>query len=105
MKWARFDGNRVIETTEVDPKGRFHHSVRWAIVPDEVTPNSVRDGETWTIYKPAFVTREDYLRDAIKGMENDPGLSAQLARLKAELAEVQARIDAAAIETNQGVSE
>lgn len=97
MKWARFDGNRVIETTEVDPKGRFHHSLRWAVVPADVTPNSVRDGLNWSIVKwdADDFWRVRILQANIAGLQDDASAADRLADYKRELVEVQARIDEA----------
>lgn len=35
-KWARIENNRVMETTDVDPSGRFHPSLVWVQCSDEV---------------------------------------------------------------------
>jgi hypothetical protein len=97
MKWARFDGNRVIETTEIDPKGRFHHSLRWAVVPCDVTPNSVRDGLNWSIvnWDADDHARAQTLRANIEGLQGDASAADRLADYERELAEVQVRIDEA----------
>ena len=107
MKWARFDGDRVIETTDIDPKGRFHHSLRWAVVPCDVTPNSVRDGLNWSIvnWDVDDHARAQTLQANIAGLQGDASAADRLAGYERELAEVQARIEQAAIEINEGVSE
>lgn len=49
-KWARMINNCAVEVTEIDPDGRFHASIVWSPVPDEVTPNStVDENGNWTI--------------------------------------------------------
>jgi len=34
--WARIDGDRVAEITDIDPKGRFHPSIEWVVCSEEV---------------------------------------------------------------------
>ena len=36
-KWARIENNVAVELTTIDPNGRFHPSLVWEIVPDDVT--------------------------------------------------------------------
>ena len=54
MNWARIENNVAIEVTNIDPSDRFPAHVVWELVPDDVTPNSVRDEDgEWTIAEPA----------------------------------------------------
>lgn len=56
MKWARIENNVVIETTTIDPAGRFHESIIWESVPDYLTENSYRDEDgEWVIVQPAVI--------------------------------------------------
>lgn len=49
-KWARIVNKCAVEITEIDPEGRFHPSIVWELVPDEVTPNSTIDDQGhWSI--------------------------------------------------------
>lgn len=43
MKWARLDGEKVLETTEIDPTGRFHPSIVWTQVSDDVISDDQRE--------------------------------------------------------------
>lgn len=43
MKWARLDGEKVLETTETDPTGRFHPSIVWVQVDDDVISDDQRE--------------------------------------------------------------
>ena len=97
MKWARFNGNQVIETTEIDPTGRFHPSLIWAAVPCDVTPNSTRDGEHWQIANNDLTdeARAQTLQAHIAGLQGDASAADRLADYERELAEVQARIEQA----------
>lgn len=36
MKWARIENDLVVETTEINPEGRFHASLIWVQCPVEV---------------------------------------------------------------------
>ena len=36
MKWARIENNLVMETTDIDPEGRFHESLIWVECPEDV---------------------------------------------------------------------
>lgn len=38
MNWARIDGDRVAEITDIDPEGRFHSSIKWIECSTEVRP-------------------------------------------------------------------
>jgi hypothetical protein len=49
MKWARIINNVAIETTDVDPVGRFSPEIVWEKVSTDITPNSTRNGSVWTI--------------------------------------------------------
>lgn len=49
MKWARIINNTAVEITDVNPAGRFAPEITWEPVPDTVTVNSTRTGETWAI--------------------------------------------------------
>lgn len=46
-KWARINGNRVAEITDIDPDGRFHPSIKWEPVPDDTKPGMVKDGSNY----------------------------------------------------------
>lgn len=101
MKWARFDGNRVIEATEIDPAGRFHASLIWESVPCDVTPNSTRDGDRWNVlnWDVDDQARAQTLQRNIAGLQGDASAADRLADYERELIEVQARIEQAAQET------
>lgn len=45
--WARIDGDRVAEITDIDPAGRFHHSLEWVSAPLDVQPGWTYDGENF----------------------------------------------------------
>lgn len=45
-KWARIKNNKVWETFENDPSGRFPPSVEFRQCPDEVEPNMVYNPDT-----------------------------------------------------------
>lgn len=100
MKWARFNGNRVIETTEIDPAGRFHASLIWESVPCDVTPNSTRDGDRWAIvtWDADDHARAQTLQANIAGLQGDASAADRLADYERELIEVQARIEQARLE-------
>lgn len=36
MMWARIEGDYVAEITDIDPKGRFHESLKWVACDSEV---------------------------------------------------------------------
>lgn len=43
--WARIDGDRVAEITDIDPDGRFHPSLVWVECGAEVQPGWTYDGK------------------------------------------------------------
>jgi hypothetical protein len=100
MKWARLDGNRVIETTEIDPKGRFHPSLIWESVPVDVTPNSIRDGDHWSIvnWDADDQARAQTLQAHIAGLQGDASAADRVADYERELIEVRARIEQARLD-------
>lgn len=48
-KWARLVDGRVVETTDIDPTGRFHESIVWTACGDEVEQNYTFNG---TVFAP-----------------------------------------------------
>ncbi len=96
MKWARFDGNRVIETTDIDPAGRFHGSITWEPVPADVTANSTREGGAWSIVR--IDQSEDetlaFLRQSVAGLSDDPDAQSRLDAYKIELENFELAIQA-----------
>lgn len=100
MKWARLNGNQIIETTDTDPKGRFHPSLIWETVPCDVTPNSTRDGDRWSIvhWDADDQTRAQTLQANIAGLQGDANAADRLADYERELIDVQARIEQARLE-------
>lgn len=97
MKWARLNGNQVIETTEIDPAGRFHASLIWESVPCDVTANSTRDGDRWSIvnWDADDHARAQTLQANIAGLQGDASAADRVADYERELVEVQARIEQA----------
>lgn len=100
MKWARLNGNQVIETTEVDPAGRFHASLIWESVPCDVTPNSTRDGDRWAIvtWDADDYARAQTLQANIAGLQGDASAADRVADYERELIEVRARIEQARLD-------
>lgn len=47
MKWARLENNIVFETIDFDPEGKFHPSIIWQEVPDNVDQHWTTDGANW----------------------------------------------------------
>ena len=96
MKWARLDNDRVIETTDIDPEGRFHPSLMWESVPVDVTPNSTRSGDAWLIvhWDADDHARAQILQANIAGLQGDASAADRIAGYERELVEVQARLDA-----------
>lgn len=43
--WARIDGDRVAEITDIDPAGRFHSSIQWVPCSPDTQPGWHYDGE------------------------------------------------------------
>ena len=103
MKWARLDGNRVIETTDIDPAGRFHPSLIWVPVPVDATPNSTFEAGVWSIvnWDENDAQRLATLQANIEGLEGDRDAIDRLAAYKAELSELSPRVEAAALATLQ----
>jgi len=48
MKWARIKNNVAVEVINFNPRGKFHPSIIWIQVPDEVRQGWTTDGTTWT---------------------------------------------------------
>ena len=51
-KWARIENGRVMETTDLDPEGRFHPSLVWVACADEIDQHYTYDGTTFTAPPP-----------------------------------------------------
>lgn len=47
--WGRIENNAVVETTDIDPSGRFHPSLVWVECPDYVQPGYIYDGNSFTL--------------------------------------------------------
>ncbi len=96
MKWARFDGNRVIETTEIDPAGRFHGSITWEPVPADVMANSTRESNAWTIARLDQGDDETlaFLNQSIAGLADDPEAQSRLDAYKIELEHLERAMQA-----------
>jgi len=45
--YARIKDNRAIEIIDFDPKGKFHESLKWQEVPDNVEQGWTTDGQNW----------------------------------------------------------
>lgn len=45
--WARLDGKRVAEITDIDPAGRFHPSIEWVSVPENTKPGMIKKGNNY----------------------------------------------------------
>lgn len=45
--WARIEGDRVAEVTDIDPEGRFHPSLVWVECQQGVKPGWTFDGENF----------------------------------------------------------
>ncbi len=59
-KWARIIDDLVVETTDIDPEGRFHPDLVWAAVPDEVEPGMVKKSNDFvTAELPALLAPEE----------------------------------------------
>lgn len=55
-KWARIENNKVMETTDLDPNGRFHPSLVWVECPDDVTFAYSYDGSAFSAPPPPAPT-------------------------------------------------
>lgn len=53
MRWARIDDDCAVEVIDFNPAGAFHPSLVWEVVPDDVTPGSLRSAEG--VWFPALV--------------------------------------------------
>lgn len=100
MKWARLDGNRVIETTDIDPAGRFHPSLMWESVPVDATPNSTFEAGVWSIvnWNENDAQRLATLQANIAGLQGDASAADRIAGYERELIEVQARLEQARLD-------
>ncbi len=106
MKWARLDGNRVIETTDIDPEGRFHPSLMWESVPVDATPNSTRSGHAWSIvnWDADDHARAQTLRTNIAELQGDASAADRIAGYERELIEVQARLEQARLDAEAALA-
>jgi len=93
-KWARIDGDRVAEITDIDPTGRFHPSIQWESVPDNTRQGMVKDGSNyhWPEPEPAAIPASVTRRQAKQAL-----------LMSALLANVQPAIDAIEDETERGM--
>lgn len=46
-KWARIEDGKVMETTDLDPTGRFHPSLVWVSCDDSVDQHYTYNGSTF----------------------------------------------------------
>lgn len=46
--WARIDGDRVAEITDIDPNGRFHPSLQWEIADETISRGDIFDGKAYS---------------------------------------------------------
>lgn len=57
--WARIEKNVVMETTEVDPSGRYYEALDWIACCDDVMPGWVVSGNNITPPSATEVSPED----------------------------------------------
>lgn len=51
-KWARIQDGKVVETTDIDPAGRFHSSLVWVGCDETVDQHYTYDGKKFTAPPP-----------------------------------------------------
>lgn len=83
-KWARIENQKVVETTNLDPSGRYHPSLVWVECSDEVSGGFSFDGASFVAPPaPALTTAQDLAPG--RTLE---GLSAEEIAAFEELAEI-----------------
>lgn len=95
-KWARIVENCAVEVIDFDPEGRFHPSIVFEPVPYDVTPNSVREGDHWTIYNwnPSDEDRIAWLKANIEHLQNDASAVDWILGYQDELTKLEAKLNA-----------
>ncbi len=53
-KWARIEDEIVVEVIDIDPSGRYHESIKWFAVSDEVEQGWVVDDGSFATPDPAL---------------------------------------------------
>lgn len=97
--WARIENDTVAELTEVDPKGRFHPSIKWVKATDGAAVGDSFDGKKFAPPEPieadvdamlraAFEVHSDHLFMKWQATGNDADKSAWLERRDEVRAEV-----------------
>ncbi|NDD13606.1 MAG: hypothetical protein EB072_13410 [Betaproteobacteria bacterium] len=90
-KWARFVGNCAVEVIDFDPENRFHSSIIFEPVPCDVTPNSVREGNHWTIMRwdSSDEDRMALLKTNIENLQDDASATDRVSAYQDELTALQ----------------
>lgn len=83
MKWARIQDNRVIEVVTEDPKGRYHPSIEWWEITDDIQENYILFNGVFlpdthysiqrTYYYPSVL---EYIDGLVKTKSTDPEVAA-----------------------------
>lgn len=87
MKWARFENDRVVELTESDPTGRYHESLTFVPVPDDITENSTLNNGVWHVMRWEYSdeARIKKLKSLIKMLEDDASAAQRVKSYQDEL--------------------